>query len=266
MAQCAQFLQSADHRTILAAGFECVVPGLRRALAKSGFQPHEPDYYARLYGALAFGPLHVVRSIMQAESLDPERLAVIEMMPKDLCDTRILGRVAGRFEATDLVLVTDFLAARGVDRGEFVAGLRRSKGEIKKVVRRWSLKIPFPPHPIPGATNYRPIRNGAELREAALKYQNCSRRYIVDSVTGEHAFGEFTSSDGQKVLICLEKLDGDWMLDGVYGPRNRRVPSETDRQARELAFCSGIASRRRKEPADDAVEALRRYSSTVFDW
>lgn len=55
--EAAVFLATADHQTILALAFGRRVPGLRRALAKSGAKPHEAEYYRALADALMRSPV-----------------------------------------------------------------------------------------------------------------------------------------------------------------------------------------------------------------
>ena len=264
--EAAAMLVTADHRTILEHAFPTVPMGLRRALGKSGPQPHEPAYYRDLHQALLSGQRQVTAAIMQSPKLTPDRLAIISALPADLCDARIVHRVEARADAHDLTLVTSLLAERGIDRAEFIDALRRSTAPLKKVVQRWALQIPFPPHPIPAAKGYRPIRDGRELRKVALAYQNCSRRYTNASITGENAFGEFTDDDSQTALICLQKHEDIWTLDGVYVRRNRQVAADLDKRAREFAARYGILERRYTTGSDDATAALKRFTRSVFDW
>lgn len=264
--EAAAMLATADHRTILGHAFVTVPNGLRRALAKSGPQPHDPAYYRDLHQALLSGHQHVTTAIMQSSKLNPDRLSIITALPADLCDARIVHRIEARADAHDLTLVTGLLAERGIDRAEFIDALLRSTAPLKKVVQRWALQIAFPPHPIPAAEGYRPIRDGAELRKVALAYQNCSRRYTNASIVGENAFGEFTDGDGQKALICLQKHEGIWTIDGVYVRRNRQVAANLDKRAREFAARHGILERQYTTSSGDATAALKRFTRSVFDW
>ncbi|WP_368518102.1 hypothetical protein [Rhizobium sp.] len=264
--EAASILATADHRSILAHAFGKLPAGLRRALAKSGPKPHHADYYRDLHKALACGQRHVITAIMQSCKLSPDRLSVITMLPPDLCDHRIIHRIEERQQAEDLVLVTSMMESRGIKRSEFVDALLKSKRSLTKVIQHWALQIPFPLHPIPAAQGYRPIRDGAELRRVALRYQNCSRRYITNSVAGESAFAEYTAVDGRQALLCLEKADGIWIVDGVYVRRNRQVPDDLNERVRQFAASHGILERRHSARKDDATAALKRFTRSIFDW
>ncbi len=264
--EAAAMLASADHRTILSHAFPTVPLGLRQALAKSGGQPHAPAYYQDLHQALTSGARHVVTAIMRLTALDQDRLEIIKVLPPDLCDHRIINRIEGSQQATDLLLVASLIDARGGKRTDFIGALLKSKRPLTKVVRHWALQIPFAPHPIPETQGYRPIRDGAELRRTALRYRNCSRRYMTASVSGDSTFAEYTDADGRQALLCLEKQDGAWIVDGVYVRRNRQVPSDLDERVREFAARHGIQERRSVECKDEATAALKRFTRSIYDW
>lgn len=80
------------------------------------------------------------------------------------------------------------------------------------------------------------------------------------------AFGEFTDDDSQTALICLQKHEDIWTLDGVYVRRNRQVAADLDKRAREFAARYGILERRYTTGSDDATAALKRFTRSVFDW
>lgn len=265
-AEVATFLARADHRTILTAAFQEVPRGLRRALGKSSPKSHDAEYYKRLYRALALGPAHVVATVQHMESLSPGRLTMIEMMPADLCDHRVVARLQGQDQASDLVKAVRLMAQNGIDRPNLVSALARSTAPIERVIQRWMLRLPFPPGPIPQQSGFRPLKDGIELREAALRYRNCSRHYLMGTLTGESAFGEFRHADGRLAMIRLERHDGIWHLDGAYAPRNRSVPRDIKEAVELLAGRHGIVEHRAHKAREDDMAALRRFGRSIFNW
>lgn len=265
-AEVATFLARADHRTILTAAFQEVPRGLRRALGKSSPKSHDAEYYKRLYRALALGPAHVVAAVQRMESLSPGRLTMIEMMPADLCDHRVVARLQGQDQASDLVKAVRLMAQNGIDRPKLVSALVSSTAAIESVIQRWMLRLPFPPGPIPEQCGFRPIRNGIELRDAALRYRNCSRHYLVGTLTGESAFGEFRHADGRLAMVRFERRDGLWHLDGAYVVRNRSIPADIKEAVETLAGRHGIVEHRAHKSRDDDMAALRRFGRSIFNW
>lgn len=261
--QVANFLIRADHRSILHRMFSGVPLGLRAALGRSGPQPHERSYYQKLFDLLSDGPHHVIEAIWQSAKLDPDRLAIIADCPADLCDSRILTKIKDRKHATDVALSVDLLVRRGIDRLALIDALRRSD-TINDAIKRWSMRMSFPPGPIPAADGYRPVRSGDELANVARKYRNCSRGYFSSAMAGGHAFGEFRHEDAE-VLISFDRTDGMWIVDGVYGFRNLAVNAHISRAAYAFAARYGVPDRR-PDRSDKAVEALRRLGRFHGDW
>lgn len=265
-AEVAAFLTQADHRAILMAGFSGVPRGLRRALGKSGQRSPDAAYYKRLYRALANGPSHMVAAIMRMDKLCPSTLAMIEMLPSDLCDHRIITRLHGQDQAADLLKAVNLMAKRGIDRPALVAALVKSTAPIEKIIQRWTLRLPFPNWPIPECRGFRPIKDGIELRAMALHYRNCSRHYLLNTLVGENSFAEFTHDDGRRALVRFERREGIWHLDGAYMPRNKMIPADIKEAVKTLAGRHGIVEHRSARSRDDEMAALRSFSRSVFDW
>lgn len=262
-----EYLSRADHRSILTRAFQHIPTGFRRALGKSGAQPHDTTYYADLHHALAHGLSHVVAAVMHATRLNPERLKIIKALPADLCDGRIVERIKDVQHARDLIAVTDLFEKRAGNRQGLVEALLSSRGSLEATVRRWCRQLEYVDHPIEESAVYKPIRNGVELHEAARKYQNCSRNYTASTLTGESAFGEFIALDARRVLLCFEKTQGNWTLEGVYVRRNRRVPADLDEQARDFVRMHDIPDRWEVRHSDDDVAgALGRLIRPYSEW
>lgn len=259
----AEFLMRADHRSILHRAFGRVPPGLRAALGRSGSQPHEPAYYRQLFDLMSHGDRYLIKAIWQSAKLDPERLTIITGVPADLCDSRILTKIKDCKHATDVALSVDLLSRRGVDRAALIDALHQSDG-INDAIKHWSMRMSFPPGPIPAAEGYRPIGTGIELAAIARKYRNCSRGYFSSVMVGTHAFGEFRC-EGREVLISFDKTDGMWIVDGVYTFRNFDVDAGISRAAYAFAARQGVPDRR-PDRSDKAVEALRRLGRFHGDW
>lgn len=262
-----QYLVQADHRSILKQAFECIPLGFRRALAKSGPQPHDSAYYLDLFNALALGRSHVVTAIMHTTRLNPERLEIITTLPRDLCDSRVIERVKDVEQARDLSTVLDLFEERAGNRHRLVGALLTSRGPLETVVRRWCRQIEYNHHPIAESSAYRPVPNGLALHEVARRYQNCSRNYTATALLGLSAFAEFVAEDGRRVLLCFDRSEGDWTLDGVYARRNRPVPDDLGALAREFVRAHGIPDRwETTRPDSPVARALGRFIQPYSEW
>lgn len=259
----AEFLERADHGSILRSAFTRAPAGLRQALRKSGPSPHGKIYYQRLHDLLSSGDARIVATIQCSERLNPDRLSIIEALPGRLCDIRIVCRIATSNDAVDLALVADLLEQRGVDRGAFIEALCRSSLSIGELVQRWSLKLSFPAGPIVASDVYRPLRDGPTLEHLARKYRNCLRSFLPSLIEGNQAFGEYTH-EGRDVLISFERTQGYWRANGVHTYLNGEVHLEVARAAFAFAAAHGVSSRRLRERGDKAMDALRRLSRSAF--
>ena len=262
--EAAEFLSEGGHRAILHLAYDAVPAGFRSALRKSGPQPFDPEFYPRLFRVLTGDRMHIINAIMQSSKMSPERLTIIENLPSDLCDIRIIDKIQDVAHATDLTLAIELLQRRKLCRSAIVEALRRS-GKINETIKRWSLRMPFPPGPIPSCIGYTPITDGAQLHAIALKYRNCVRGYLTAAMSGDHAFGELRVGD-QDVLISYDRANGMWIAEGVYSRSNLTVHVEVSRAAFNFAGRHGIPDRQTGNRTDAAVEALRRMSRFYADW
>ncbi|QVM85186.1 hypothetical protein [Novosphingobium decolorationis] len=265
-AEVADFLSSADHRSILRATFTTLGQGMRRALSRSGNRTHPRRYYRDLNVALVEGSKHVRQAIMQSQALGPAKLALIQRLPEELCDVRLLVRLDECIFVDDLLGAIDAIVAGGVDRAAFMNALLTSTVEPVQVVQKWTLRLSFSPGPVIESSCFRPVRDGRELRQVALRYRNCSRRYVINCLSGQSAFGEYTAADGRQVLVLAEKRNGEWYLEGVYAARNRDVPTDLREEATAFAAENDVPSHRQTRPKNGPMAALRRVNRAVFDW
>ena len=257
-------LMEGRHSAIIRLAYGHVAAGFRGALAKCGAQPHDREFYPRLWELLNSGPKHIITAIQRATMLDPNRLSIITSLPFDLCDSHISSKIKDKAQAADIVLAVDLLERRGLNRVEIIEALRRST-KLSDTIKRWSLRMPFPAGPIRACDAYRPIVDGLDLAATAKRYRNCSRRYFTSLLSAEHAFGEF-HHDGQDVLISFDRSQGYWLIEGVYGHRNGNVPAGVSDAAYAFAARNGVMTRRMVDRSDNAMEALRRLSRHYTDW
>lgn len=262
--EAAEFLTEGGHRAILHLAYNAVPAGFRSALRKSGTQPFDAEYYPRLFRMLTGDRAHVINAILQSNRMSPERLTIIGNLPPDLCDSRIIDKLKDAAHSADLVLAVELLERRKLCRTAIVDALRRSD-KINETIKRWSLRMPFPPGPIPHCAGYTPIIDGAQLHAIALKYRNCVRGYLTATMSGDHAFGELRVGD-QDVLISYDRTNGMWIAEGVYSRSNLTVHVEVSRAAFGFAGRHGVPDRQAGNRTDAAVEALRRMSRFYADW
>ena len=266
----AEFISRANHKAILKAAYGTIPPGIRGALARSGSQPHPRAFYRYLFQMLSTSSRKsVVAVIKQLESIDLMRLRVAQRLAEDICTARLVAIIGSVGLASDVDKLVNLMTSSGIDRAGLAQALKcvSSADELSELWWRWSLKLAFPLHPAPASERYIPITNGVELRQLALKYRNCARRYLAQSLEGQSAFAEFLDS-GKRCVIHLSREADGWVFEGAFAKDNGLVAPELRSAA--IAYLADHDIRTRPKPSRGSVsewEVLRRLSQThMFDF
>ncbi len=124
--------------------------------------------------------------------------------------------------------------------------------KVEHFVSAWIKRCRFPPLPFEAdeAAGVFPITSAAELSISGLKYRNCSRGIsrLVDAIAGRSAYVVYEPGDGRppKAMAQLFNLtNGSWMLEGLYGVGNARVPAEVQEPLRAWFAERGVPSLKR---------------------
>ena len=265
----AEIVSRANHKVILEAAFGTVPPGMRGALARSGDQPHPRPFYRHLFQTLSASErTSIVVVIGQLESIDLMRLRVAQRLADDICTARLVALIGSVGMASDVDKLVNLMTSSGIDRVELAQALRRvgTAEELSELWWRWSLKLSFPLHPVPASECYIPVSNGVELRQLALKYRNCARRYVAQALEGQSAFAEFSAS-GKRCVVHLCREGDGWVLEGAFAKDNGMVAPELRSAAIRYLVDHEIGTR--PKPRDPVGEwgVLRRLSHThMFDF
>jgi hypothetical protein len=265
LAEAAQFLMGAQHRDILAKAFAETPEGLRGALGRSGHQPHEPRFYTLLHQMLT-KPSHprIVSTIRHSESLDLTRLRIIHQLPEEVC-TPVIAQVLTDFRAAaDLAKVVTLFAEGGLDRAAMTDAFHRVRSEdaLRKTIKRWALKTILPPHPIPASDAYQPISTSAGLRDTGRRFRNCMAQYIAGSLDGFDAFAVFRPDPSKRgMIVHLERRDGAWHVEGLFGPQNMRPDPELSSAGISYLESHGVTKRPRDKAQFGPWAALGRFTS-----
>lgn len=221
----AKFTSGGGHREILTAAFGSVPSGLRGALARSGPQPQPRSFYRTLHHLLSEpSKANVGRAIQQLDSLDLMRLRIAQTLPADICTANLIKLVGSMRTASDVAKLIDLMAKGGIDRVALAQALGRvaTDTQLSEFWDRWTQKLTFPQHPVPRTANYTPVTEGAALRQLALRYRNCARRYLAQVLDGNDAFAEFAVG-GNRAVIHLHKHGEVWRLEGMFAKDNGRI-------------------------------------------
>lgn len=264
----ADLAKRATHREILIAAVGQVPTGLRGALARSGAQPHPKQFYRCLHHVLSAQEHSAAAAVIKRlGSIDLLRLRILLRLPVGLQSANLVTIISSVRMAADVAKLTDLLRNRGVELAAFADALATvsSLEQLAEICDRWCQKIAFPPHPLPPSEQYRPIGNGVELRRLALRYRNCAKRYLPQSLEGITAFGEFIWS-GQQAVLHLEKRDGKWALEGIFGKDN--MPVDQDLYSSAISYLANhdIRPTRSERRPTGEWGVLRRLSNPAALW
>lgn len=97
----AEFIASADHRSILLQAFGSVPMGFRGALARCGHQPHAQGFYRLLHQTLEREDktAQVIRRVMK---INPNRLRIAKLLPEEARTVSLVSIVASPSMARDV--------------------------------------------------------------------------------------------------------------------------------------------------------------------
>jgi hypothetical protein len=194
------------------------------------------------------------------------RIRVLERLPERCCSAR-LAHIMQSVEYTErAVEVMDLLVAHGVEREPMSVALVAvaDRDQMRAFWQRWTLKARFPDHPVPAGTHYRPVATGAELRRMSLQLRNCSSRYVAAVIEGKAAFAE-TGAGKAQVVAHLRCLQGEWVLDSVYGPGNGSVDAQSEALLVEHLARWGVTERQ-VHSSSGVWEHLRRFTGGFNVW
>lgn len=202
--------------------------GLVGALSRMGDTPFQVASYRNLV-AIFSKPKHRERAkvLMQLQRITPANLTVaMGLQPpfilKDLVENLSVGGLHEFRSTVDLIRKL----VPGTSAEELATSLRQAgeRTSLETWSERWIAKATNFPVALGGmdSAEFVQLRSGEELRDAARRYRNCLKDKIVSAATGQSAYLECKSVKAIVELIALS--EGRWLAEGIYGPRNMRLP------------------------------------------
>lgn len=255
----AKLLSEGKHDQILAAGYSSVPPGFRSTLSRCGSRPHARRFYRYLHALLmSRDAKDTLRVLADQPKIDLTTLRIMRNLPEAIRTPRLtmIHRDIGRARETKAMF--QLMLQNGVDRDGLTEALCKAEtpADLTRCWARWVEHLSFPPSPVAPTSNYRPITSAKQMKEAALSYRNCMRRYLSDVLDDDRAFGIF-SADEQEVVVQLRRRDEAWFLEGVHANRNGKVLPNTARAVADFLRPHGIVEFNRERPANGRWELLR---------
>jgi hypothetical protein len=261
-----QSIQTDSHEELIHLAFGSVPHGYRRALGRVGVHIQPPRFYFYLWAIFSSSNrVEMARVVMRLKRVTWPRMRILRALPRDLRHPELVDAISDPQQARDLGLVVDILAKNGADRAEMslVLNAVRTQEAISNFARRWSIKLTFPPHPVPASDFYIPVETGEQLQRSARRFRNCSRSHLARVLEGRSSFAELHIPQGAAVVHLIKNGD-NWLLEDTYGPSNDKPADGVEEAAEKYLLKFGIG---RSKPVivDSPWAALRRLTGR-FDF
>jgi hypothetical protein len=224
-------------------------PKLARYCARLAGKPWRAASYRRLAELVA--EPHARKLLRHMKAISRRDVLMLTRLPPAFRTRGVLKMSRDRRDFRRIVFAIEIVRRVRTDLfdRQILASLERADStDIKQWVEAHYERLPFPAAPsgvlidARGAV-LRPIACGAELRRAAIDYENCARTYVERAATGASVFYRCERGERRIALAELRPVPGlGWAICELMGPRNRELDGE-DRSAIIAAFAAaGIAA------------------------
>lgn len=243
----ADLLRSGRAKEIVTHHFGSVPDGLLPALERIGPLPlATAESYRRLWAVFADGDGRKVRALREIGEITARTLRVLDILDPVLVHAEVLKRVETAAQAHDLNRSIRFL--RGVcsiATDEAVATAvanMRSPDALPRLLQRFLRRADrFPPQPVEGDHELRPLATARAMIAAGRDYRNCLASMVGEALVGRVAFAEFTGATANMICEFRPLSSGrGWLLVDVHAPRNGLAPRELRQAAEEKCASLGI--------------------------
>ncbi len=224
-------------------------PALARFCPKLAGKPWRAASYRRL-AALAAEP-HARKTMRHLKAISRRDVVLLSRLPPAYRKRGVLKMVRSRRAFRQLAFAIDIVRRVRTDLTDrqIIRSLEKADGAyIKDWVEAHYERLPFPAAPTGLLTDGRgvvlhPVACGAELRRAAIDYDNCARTYIERAATGASVFYRCEREARRVALAEIRLIPGfGWAIYELMGPRNCELDGD-DRNAVIAVFAAaGIAA------------------------
>lgn len=170
-------------------------------------------------------------------------LAVLDTLDPRWRLTGVLERLASRFAASEFnaaIALVQSACSTATDEvvAQAIARLTPEKSLADLITRFTARADRFPPHPIRGDADVRPILTADHFVRVGLSYRNCLRDRIEDALVGRAAYAEYRDM----ILEFRPLANGfGWILEDVHITGNAVVPADARRTAEAKCRELGIS-------------------------
>ena len=246
-ASTAEVLRSGWAKEIIAAQFGFVPDGLMATLERIGPAPlNTPQSYSRLWAIFTDADRRKAGALREVGEITARTIRVLDALDPDLVHPETLKRLESVPQAIDLNRAIRFVKAvcsTASDEAvsDAIKQMRSADGLARLLDRFVRRADRFPPQPVEGDHELRPLTTAQAMIAAGRDYRNCLASMVGEALVGRVAFAEFTGASA-KVICEFRPLSGGagWLLVDVHAERNGLAPRELRAAAEEKCASIGI--------------------------
>jgi len=246
-ASTAEVLRSGWAKEIIAAQFGFIPDGLVATLERIGPAPlNMPQSYSRLWAIFTDADQRKAGALREMGEITARTIRVLDALDPGLVHAETLKRLESVPQAIDLSRAIRFVKAvcsTATDEAisEAIKQMRSADGLARLLDRFMRRADRFPPQPVEGDHELRPLTTAQAMIAAGRDYRNCLASMIGEALVGRVAFAEFTGASA-KVICEFRPLSGGagWLLVDVHAERNGLAPRELRQAAEEKCTALGI--------------------------
>jgi hypothetical protein len=245
----AQALGRVNREAILRDFAPTFDPRIARLCGKLAGKPWRAASYLRL--AELMDEPHARKTLLHLKAISRRDLIALARLPFAFRTRAVLKMAIHRRDFREVLFAIEIVRRVRTDLTDrqILRSLENADPTfIKDWVEAHYERLPFPAAPTGVLADgrggvLRPVVCGADLRRAAIDFDNCARGYVARAATGASVFYRCERGDQRIALAELRPAPGFiWAVCQLRGPKNRELGGD-DRSAILAAFAAaGIAA------------------------
>lgn len=249
-------LREGRPREILDFAFGGVPDGWLGALERLGGQPmNRLNAYVKLHTFFA-NPRHrqKAEALRHVGQITEKMLMVLDVLDERWVHAETLKRLPNIVATKDFnraVAFAQSVSSRATDEAVAAAiGRLAPTASLAIVVSRFVRRADrFPPQPVTGDDEIRPLTSARDFIECGRRYRNCLATMLDETLAGQVAFAEFR---GEAIVEFRPlSLGRGWLLKHIHVARNGLVCSELAKAAEAKCDALGIPHLDQRDNGED---------------
>lgn len=246
-------LRTTDLSNLVCAGFghcpEGFLGGLRRVGPDAFSDPESYRQYFSLFAEPHFKPRRKIAQHLG--TMTESKLRMLLEIDGSLLHVAFIDRLSSIEQVRSVnIALAAIRAASDREQEAALVAAAIDGGEdqqVERFVSAWIKRCRFPdlPFETDADAGVFPLQSAAQLIGRSIRYRNCARglHRVVDAIAGRSAYVAYEPEGKPTAMALLYRLsNGAWLVEGIYGPGNARVPTPTQTPLRAWFAGRGVLS------------------------